>query len=424
MRNVIFATFLGLVFFATSLLAEEKRVIDLEEGMIGKYISGTQLPIIGLRSAAASFVSAQQVRNDQDTDYNSLYIPERVIVASWLKDQKFAQSASKSGASKNTSIEEIFKKGFKIEKFDWEPVDQDAKSVKPFLLKEIGIDESPKASSKEIIDAQAIIALTKAGQIDFTKSYDAVFIDGNHRVFKVTDDLARAVPLTFQAAQKKQDSVLSDPKNNWENANSVMDQASFKLPIKDAKELYVALGAATFGTVRMQSAEEVGLKVDDNIAKISDTYLLRFAVTFYDLPTNNLDEISFRVKCANECTAWELAPSRVVKQDEETTSLNTPKIGFEGFEIGEFFRKQIVSKSIKPQVIAYGLQENEFSWSLKDDAIQSGSNVFAAAISVPKGTTILQLDRSIAVKTTHFAGLVEGDWASTDKLSQDVVLRP
>ena len=92
-------------------------------------------------------------------------------------------------------------------------------------------------------------------------------------------------------------------------------------------------------------------------------------------------------------------------------------------EIGEFFKVSILSKSLRPQVIAYGLQEDRFSWSLKDDAIGSGSLIFAAALGVPKGTKNLKMQQYIAVKTT--GGLItEGGWASTDKAIDILELYP
>lgn len=415
-------TFFVFALTIGSALGEQKKVLNLEDGMTANFTSGPKFPITGLRQAAASFVNAKLITDDNDTDQFALYIPEKVVVAAWMQDQKFASKLNVNGNFETLSVSEIAKKGIDIKKIDWLPITQSPKSVRPIELKTLLALSKNVESDTTTVDAGAIIAMTKAGQIDFSKPYHKSDTGSDQAVFKVAKSFADAVPATFGTAKKFQDYVLSDPMHDWLDAGSKIHMASSKFRFENAKELYVTVGSATFGVVRTQSAKEVGFQVDQQIAAKSDTYLFRFAVTFYDLPTDQIDEISFRVRCKSECTAWELAPMRVVSIDEKNTTANTPKVGFEGIEVGEMFKQQIMSQTIKPQIIAYGLHESEFSWSLKDQAIQTGSYVFAAAVSVPKATKRLELDRLVAIKTKSFLGIVEGDWASTAKDTEPVVL--
>lgn len=228
---------------------------------------------------------------------------------------------------------------------------------------------------------------------------------------------------TYTAAAKYQDYPLSNTTAEWVTPSGLVKKAGVQYPIDLQKALMVDLGNATFGKLRIQSAKEAGFTVDERLAKNNDIYLFKVAVTLYDLPSGSVDELSFRVDCSNVCTAWELAPMRVVVIDEKTKTANTPTIKIEGVEIGEFFRVSVVSKNLRPQIIAYGLQEDRFSWSLKDEAIGSGSFTFAAALGVPKGTKSFTIQRSVAVKTAgNF--ITEGGWASTENMSETLQLRP
>lgn len=400
-----------------SLSGESTNVIVIEEPQLVKKEIGTSLPIVGFRSVSSSFVARKFVEKQGDELEEGVFIPESLIVKAWLKDKKFAEAVNAKDVSEIT-IEKLKASGIDVSKFEWTPIKNDLASVQGIVL-----DEKDTFIGAGKVDSSAIIAMTSAGMFDLTNKYETVFEKPTAYAVGFKAEYSRDIFKTYEVAAKFQDFPLSDPTTNWAAASKLIKAASAQYPIDFEKALTVELGNATFGKLRIQSAREAGFEVDSRIAKKNDIYLVEFAVTLYDLPTGSIDELSFRVDCVNVCIAWELAPMRVVVADENTTTVNTPSVTFKDVTVGEFFKKTVTYKTLRPQIIAFGLREDSFSWSLKDAAIGTGSYVFLAALGVPKGTKNFTVQRSIAVKTTD-GFVTEGGWASTDKMAESVSLVP
>jgi hypothetical protein len=195
-----------------------------------------------------------------------------------------------------------------------------------------------------------------------------------------------------------------------------------KHSIDPFKSLQFALGDASFGASRVRSSREARFNVDQQISRENDVYLIEFAFTLYDLPVEQLDEISFRLACPDVCRAWELAPLRVGREESKQITIKTPEISVNGFSVGEFFGQTIAYKVLKPQIVAYGVREDEFSWSLKEDAMSTGSFIFLAAVGVPKGTKNLEIKKYIVARTKESI-LAEGRIVSTDPIVEKIDLK-
>jgi hypothetical protein len=400
-----------------SLSDESTGAIVIDEPQLVKKELGTSLPIVGFRSVSSSFVARKFVEKQGDELEEGVFIPESLMVKAWLKDEKFAAAVDAKDVSEIT-IEKLMASGIDVSKFEWTPIKNNLASVQGMVL-----DEKDTFNGGGKVDSSAIIAMTSAGMFDLTNKYETVFEKPNVYAVGFKAEYSKDIFKTYEEAAKFQDFPLSNPGTNWTAASKLINYASARYPIDVEKALTVELGNATFGKLRIQSAREAGFEVDGRIAKKNDIYLVEFAVTLYDLPTDSIDELSFRVDCVNVCTAWELAPMRVVVADENTTTLNTPSVTFKDITVGEFFKKTVTYKTLRPQIIAFGLREDRFSWSLKDAAIGTGSYIFLAALGVPRGTKSFDIQRSIAVKTTD-GFVTEGGWASTDKMVESVSLAP
>ena len=354
----------GLIFFSalTSLVnvsysEETRKVIYLEESDSIERNTSNTLPIVGFRSASSSFIAGKFIEKQGNATDEEFFVPESVLVKAWMQDKKFAEAVRAAGSSPH-SIEQIRANGIDVENFDWSPIENNYASVKSIV-----IDGMSEHSQINKIDSAAIIGMTSAGLLDLSNKYNT--FDKNRDGFALgfTPKYSKQIYKTYTAAAEYQDYPLSNTKAEWITPVGLVKKVGAQYPIDLQKALMVDLGNATFGKLRIQSAKEAGFTVDERLAKNNDIYLFKFAVTLYDLPLGSVDELSFRVDCSSICTAWELAPMRVVAIDEKTTTANTPITKIEGVEIGEFFRVSIVSKILRPQIIAYGLQEDRFSWS-------------------------------------------------------------
>lgn len=163
----------------------------------------------------------------------------------------------------------------------------------------------------------------------------------------------------------------------------------------------------------IRKPSEAGLEIDPSTAQKYDVYLIRWGVTFRDLPLSDIVELSYRVEFPSACQAMELAPFRVATAEETTISYGVPTVTVRGISVGDVFSKQIVYSSIKPRIIAYGIQESRFSWSLQQDAVSHGSHVFFIAMGCLRGTELVLIKQSAAARTKDTI-LVEGNWVSTE----------
>jgi len=185
-------------------------------------------------------------------------------------------------------------------------------------------------------------------------------------------------------------------------------------------------GEVTFGTPIVSSQKEKGLVIPESITSKNDVYWIDFAVSFRDIDVGNIEELGFFVTAPTGILALELIPLRFDKEMSVTRVVQSPelkiKYGNKAIEIGKVYEQQVVYKSLKPLIIAYGLQESEFSWSMKDEAAQPGARRFVALLKVPKGkeSATVQLRASARTKS---GWLAQGDIISTETKLVEIELK-
>ena len=52
--------------------------------------------------------------------------------------------------------------------------------------------------------------------------------------------------------------------------------------------------------------------------------------------------------------------------------------------LGEVFGREVSFNYLRPTIRAYGLQESQFSWTMRDQAVQPGAEQFVCVVGVPK----------------------------------------
>ena len=186
--------------------------------------------------------------------------------------------------------------------------------------------------------------------------------------------------------------------HSFEYASDIM--ASYPL-LREAAEFEA--GQVSFGKPVIFSSNEKKLVIPESITSKGDVYWTTLALSFYDIEINDIEELIFVVTAPPEIFALELIPLRFDKEMNVTRIISSPEIkvkfGANVVELGKVYEQQVVYKSLKPTIVAYGLQENKFSWSMVDEAIQLGSKRFVALIQVPKGRESLTLELQASAKT-------------------------
>jgi hypothetical protein len=87
-----------------------------------------------------------------------------------------------------------------------------------------------------------------------------------------------------------------------------------------------------------------------------------------------------------EVVALDLIPLRYDKASSAKNGAVTP---------AKTYGVEVIYTSLKPTVIASGLQERRFSWSLYGDAIGTGCRRFMAILLAPKGTKSIGVKQSV-----------------------------
>lgn len=160
----------------------------------------------------------------------------------------------------------------------------------------------------------------------------------------------------------------------------------------------------TFGTPIVESANEAQLRIPKEIANRFDVYLIQLAMTWRELPRNDLDELGFSVHLPTDTIALALMPFRYgITVNEKNEMHPSPSVELDGVkvELGEVYGRDISFSYLRPTIQAYGLQESEFSWSMRDEAIQPGAQQFLCAVGVPRHSRELTLGISA---TAHWSG--------------------
>lgn len=168
-------------------------------------------------------------------------------------------------------------------------------------------------------------------------------------------------------------------------------------------------GQVTFGKPVVYTAAEKKLVLPSSLTASGEVYWIELAVSFREVEIAKFERFTFSVTAQAGIIAVELIPLRFEKGVETKRTVASPdikiKYGEGAVEIGRVFEQQIVYTSLKPTIVAGGLQESDFSWSMMDDAMQPGARRFVAVIQVPKGrrSVSLQLQGSGTLKWKLFA---------------------
>lgn len=190
-------------------------------------------------------------------------------------------------------------------------------------------------------------------------------------------------------------------------------------------------GHVTFGQPQVSTPKIQGIEVNARLPKGDLRYAVILAVTFRDLgdiAIRDIAELTFAAVVLEKALAVALLPLRFDKIVEQEQTLAVPEIklqyGPAAVSVGKIAEEHIVFKSLKPTVVASGLQESNFSWSMRDDAIHLGSHRFVAVLQVPKGTSSLILQLSARAITSSKYIFWQGQTIATEPQLARVQLSP
>ena len=165
-----------------------------------------------------------------------------------------------------------------------------------------------------------------------------------------------------------------------------------------AQSILQNVGDITFGKPIVYRATEKDLKIPESVGYDFDVYWLDLRATFREMDADQIDEMVINYAMPEGTVALELIPLQYSQEIAVSSDLGTPEVGIEvgdtSLTVGEFFRKTVAYKYLKPTVVAYGLGETRFSWALRDEAVRAGSHKFVAIVGVPKGSAGVDMGMS------------------------------
>jgi hypothetical protein len=170
------------------------------------------------------------------------------------------------------------------------------------------------------------------------------------------------------------------------------------------------VGLASFGKPILTTIKEEGMVIPHSITTRGDVYVVRFAVSFSGINIESIEQLSLNITAQEGIIALDLIPLKFDKEISITKNMSSPNIklkyGETAVELGEFYKKQIVYKLLKPTIFASGLQESKFSWYMSDESINQGASQFIAILLVPKKEKSLHtiLQAGARHKPTWFTG--------------------
>jgi hypothetical protein len=274
--------------------------------------------------------------------------------------------------------------------------------------KKISIGDWYKAS-KSVANLKKGSLMTSGEPITYTKG--STYIDANFSVKAVDTELFSTIePLTYVAKHHGTNheyvQLNYDAAKALQKSYALLDSTNRASPMdiqKDFRVVYTSMasfpllasavqqkfGDVDFGNPMVFSAKEKKLVVPVSITDKNDVYFIQFAFTFRNIQPSEIEELTFGVHAPVGIEALALIPLRIEKNITESEQLSTPAIKVEAkglaIELGEFYKQERVFTSLRPRLYAAGLQQNSFSWTLAEDAIQAGSHPFIAILKSPKG---------------------------------------
>lgn len=178
----------------------------------------------------------------------------------------------------------------------------------------------------------------------------------------------------------------------------------------------VKVGQVTFGKPLVFSAADKHLTFPTEWLKQYRVYWIQLALTLHDLVADEITELTFLVSTPQDCIAAELAPIKVEKESETKRTLKIPEVNVEvggiGVSVGSILGEEVTFKSLIPTLIANGLQENDFSWSMMDEAIRRGSQRFVVVLLIPKAQKKVDMKFQVNARTKSW--FTQGDVLTTE----------
>jgi hypothetical protein len=185
-------------------------------------------------------------------------------------------------------------------------------------------------------------------------------------------------------------------------------------------------GHVSFGTPVVTTAKEEGMMIPRSLTQRGEVYIVRFAVSFAKIHLKIIEQLSFSVTGTANMIALELIPFKFDKETSITKTVSSPNIkikyGENAVELGEFYKKQVVYKVLKPTIVANGLQESTFAWYMTDDAVHQGANQFIAILLVPKKEKSLTVNLEAGAKTKP-TWIAQGNAIATPSMPVKIELK-
>jgi hypothetical protein len=177
----------------------------------------------------------------------------------------------------------------------------------------------------------------------------------------------------------------------------------------------------TFGTPIVDAPIGSNSKVPKLISEKYDIYIIQLAMTWRDLPREDLNELGFLVEAPSDTIALALMPLKYgIQVEEKSATRISPSVEALGVKVdlGDIYGRDISFNYLKPTIQAYGLQESHFSWTLRDQAVLPGAERFVCAIGVPKHSKQLTLVMSAYARWPAGMFIAGGVEKSDDKIVQ------
>jgi hypothetical protein len=236
-------------------------------------------------------------------------------------------------------------------------------------------------------------------------SYAQVLLAGNETAANFKDALKAPGTNAFHSAAQQ--------------FNNMIDYSTKNKDIQSVA--FMRTDTVTFGKPIVETAAEAQLKIPKQVSDNYDVYLIQLAMTWRELPRTDLDELGFSVKTPADTIALSLMPLRYGEKVEVKEGTH-PTLGVEAggvkVELGELYGRDISFSYLKPTIQAYGLQESQFSWTMRDQAIQPGAEQFLCAVGVPRHSKELTLAISAFARWSAGWASAAGIESSEEKLTK------
>lgn len=272
------------------------------------------------------------------------------------------------------------------------------------------------------IDPKLIASLpaTEVFESDRPMTYPGSLEGKEMKWMKVNEKAFSAFAQAYSSLAKMKDQPLDKGGHIFLSASGAMAPYPFL-----SKAAEFNSGQVSFGKPIVSTSEETGLNIPRSITSKFDVYVMKFAVSFRDIDYENIEKLVFSVLGPNGISALELIPLRFDEEMSVRCIVSSPelkiKYGNKAIELGKVYEKEIIYKVLKPKIIANGLQENEFSWSMMEGSIQPGAKRFISILEVPKGREWLTLQFQASARAKS-GWIAQGDTISTKPVLIDINL--